>query len=107
MSTPTPDLSATRVIFRTWPAMYGGGVIALLLDAPANPGHVMMFEHGGQHAEGSYAGVMHQTRPSTPEEYAPLYRELTSTPYEYTLIIRKRRSIQRFGQEWRKRYRRR
>ena len=86
------DENTTRVIFRRWLKKDGGDVIALLLDVPANKGRVMMYEHVGQHGEGSYFGVMGSTRPAKDDEYSNLKRELESIGYR--LILRKRRTLQ-------------
>lgn len=101
-----PAPSATRVIFRNWGDANAGDIVAILLDVPANPGHVVCFEHVGQHAEGRYSAVMGNTHSAAPEEYAALKRELEAPPYNYTLLVRKRRSIQGSG-DWRKRWARR
>jgi hypothetical protein len=48
----------TRVTLRRWP---NGDVIAIIWDVPHSYGSVMMYEHVGQHGEGSYQGVVTQT----------------------------------------------
>jgi hypothetical protein len=93
----------TRVIFRTYRGKQGGDVIAILLDCAANLGNVVCYQHVGQHGEGHYFRIMADTRPSTPEEYAPLARELSAIGYALTL--RKRRSIQSFTNSPRHTYR--
>lgn len=80
---------ATRVIFRTWRDR-GGDVIAILLDVEANPRKVSTYERVGQHGESDYEGVMRGTRPATPEEYAPLKKELESIGYR--VMVRSRRT---------------
>ncbi len=80
----------TRVIFRKWHKTQD--IIAILLDCAANPGYVVCYEHVGQHGEGKYFAIMEGTSPATPDEYAPLARELTQIGYR--LLVRKRRSIQ-------------
>ena len=88
-ATPEPEPpTATRAIFRIYPE---GDVIAMLLDCSANPGHVVCYQHVGQHGEGRYPAIMATTRPATEEERAPLVRELTQIGYQ--LHIRQRRSI--------------
>jgi len=92
-ATPEPEPpTPTRVIFRTYTGKDGGDVIAILLDCDANPGHVVCYQHVGQHGEGKYWHIMSATRPATEEERAPLFRELTQRGYQ--LHIRQRRSIQ-------------
>ncbi len=85
----TPDTCTTRVIYRRYKA---GDVIALLMDVPANPGHIGCYQHIGQHGEGVYWMIVAETRLATPQEYATLHKELTRIGYR--LIIRKRRSGQ-------------
>lgn len=70
-----------RVIFRKWGKANGGGVIALLPDVEANPGQVMMYEHIGQHGEGS-PNIIGITKLAKPEEYASLLSELKSIGYD-------------------------
>ena len=78
-----------RVIFRVWSHGSGkGDVIACLPDVPANPGHMVMYEHIGQHGEGRYWGVLARTRPAKPEEYAALKRELEDRGYELRVLRR-------------------
>lgn len=87
----TTDEDTTRVIFRDWGGANAGDIVAILIDVPANPGRVVCFEHVGQHGEGTWAALIGNTKPATPEQYAALKRELESPPYEYKLIVRKRR----------------
>ena len=90
MSTSDPP-TITRVIYRVYRGKDGGDVVAILPDVPANTPHVTVYQHLGQHGEAPYWAVMGATRPATPEEYAPLHRELTGIGYR--LIVRKRRPI--------------
>jgi hypothetical protein len=72
----------TPVVFRTWS---DGEVIALFPDelwsAPWERECVAAYMHIGQHGPAHYSGVVHDTRPSTPEEYAELLAELVSIGY--------------------------
>jgi hypothetical protein len=77
----------TRVVFRFWRESYD--VIALFPDIPETGGACMSYEHVGQHGGADYSHVVAQSRPATPEEYAPLKRELESIGY--TLAVRSRR----------------
>lgn len=79
---PTP----TRVVFRIYPA---GDVIALLLDCTANPGHVLCYQHIGQHGEAVYAAVVEQTDLATETQYMPLLRELQRIGYALTIVARR------------------
>lgn len=85
------EAETTRVMFRVY--RKEGDVIAILLDVPANRGRVTCYQHVGQHGEGSYSGIITDTRPATLEEAAPLRAELTQIGYR--LITRKRRNLQR------------
>ena len=95
----------TVVVFRRWPDTEAvgtyrlskdriqGGVIALFAEVPGSPGFCSSFEHVGQHGDASYSGVICQTTPATPEEYADLKTELESAPYNYVLRVVKRRPV--------------
>ena len=82
----------TRVVFRKWK---DGGVIALFPDIAEDRRGARYacscFEHVGQHEAADPDVVIRATRPATPEEYAPLKRELESAPYFYRLAVRRRR----------------
>lgn len=64
-----------------------GQVIALFPFMPEHNGLVNSYMHVGQHGAADYAGMIRQSRKATPEEYMPLYRELTQAPYYYNLIV--------------------
>jgi hypothetical protein len=89
---PTDD-PIERVIFRVWPdtEVYYGKVIALLPDIEATPGMCMMYEHVGQHGEGDPRHVVSKTRLATPEEYAPLLKELRDIGYNLRIVKRMNR----------------
>ena len=63
-----------NVVFRKFP---DGEVIALFCDSAkdCNAGNVMSYMHVGQHGEAS-RNLGQNLRLATPEEYAPLLREL-------------------------------
>ena len=73
-----------RVIFRKW---HDSNVIALLPNNEANLGMVDMYEHIGQHGEGSPSIVSH-TSLAKPEEYADLLEELISIGYDLRVMKR-------------------
>lgn len=84
------------VVFRKWGKRNGGGIIAVFPEYSNgynnrcyNRDTVMMYEHVGQHGEGSYYGVIQRTTPAKPEEYADLKKELEQIGYE--LKVRQRR----------------
>ena len=81
----------TIVIFRMASANYSGAtpeVIALLpaLAATRNPGECLSYCHYGQHGAATASG--HGWKLATPEEYAPLARELESLGYELDIKTR-------------------
>jgi len=81
------------VLFRVWRhRTMGSGVIAIFPTIDEGGGRVQMFEHIGQHGAGDLHGVINRTRPATPEEYAPLKRELEGAPYRYRLRVVQRAS---------------
>ncbi len=86
---PENDNAPVRVIFRVWKD--SGTVIALFPDIAADRrGNIQCYEHTGQHGAADYGHVIEKTRPATPEEYAPLQRELQRIGYNLT--VRRRRS---------------
>ena len=86
------DKEKTVVIFRKWKGKAEhGDIIALFPDIDDGDGYCSSFEHVGQHGGASYCGVIRQTTPATPAEYADLKRELERS-YGYNLTIMKRHS---------------
>lgn len=82
MSTPT------KVIFRVFKK--GGDVLALFPEEPCdNKGGVMSYQRLGQHSGADYAHCIQATRPATPEEYAPLQKELEGLGH--SLVIRRKK----------------
>ena len=77
-----------KVVFRKW-RTGDKGIIALFPDEPGSPGFCMSYEHIGQHGSADYTGVIQQTTPATPAEYAALARELRGCGY--ILASRQRR----------------
>lgn len=78
----------TRVLFRK----DKHGVFALFPDLPWNhSGSVTCYAHIGQHGGANYNHCIRSSRPASPEDYAPLKRELEGSPYRYKLKIVKRR----------------
>jgi hypothetical protein len=64
-----------KAVFRKWTKT--GPVFAMLCGTArdCNPGNVMCYEHVGQHSEGSRS-LGQKYALATPEEYAPLQREI-------------------------------
>lgn len=84
------DEEETKVIFKM--ARYPRGereIIAFFPGAPANPGCVMCYAHDGQHGEASEAFYTLNNRNATPNEYAPLKKELEEC-FGYRLKVVKR-----------------
>lgn len=80
----------TYVVFRFW--RESKDVIALFPCEKADDrGHIMSFEHVGQHGGADYTGIIANSRPATEAEYAALKRELESAPYNYRLRVMQRR----------------
>ena len=81
------------VLFRMW--RRSKDVIALfptILADCNSGGHVEAYEHVGQHGGADFYGIMRESRPAKPREYAALARELRSAPYRYKLKVVKRAS---------------
>jgi hypothetical protein len=78
----------TRTVFRKWKD--NGDVIALFPDDREPNGMIGSYEHVGQHGGADYHGVLRQTKPAMPKEYAELKHELQSHPYRYNIDPRKR-----------------
>ena len=75
-----------KVIFRKWKPRpefdeEGGDIIALLPDTEVNYGNIESYQHIGQHGEAS-VGIIRDTIPARPHEYADLLAELRSIGYE-------------------------
>lgn len=86
----------TKVIFRVWRDV-DQAVIAIFPEEPSDTQswyNCDMYERIGGHGGGNPAGVIRQTRPAQPEEYAALKRELESYPYFYQLAVYKRISCE-------------
>jgi hypothetical protein len=84
---------AVPVLFRKW--RKSGDVIALfptILADCSSGGRVESYEHVGQHGGADFYGIMRESRPARPSEYAALARELRSAPYRYKLKVVKRAS---------------
>ncbi len=75
---PTPDTAPTPVIFR----VLEGEVIALFPTVPGtrDPYTCESYMHVGQHGSAG-AALSYTARLATPEEYAPLKRELEQLGY--------------------------
>lgn len=85
----------TPVIFRVWPKNKGGDVIALFPTLPEDRmGYeCSSYQHVGQHGAADCNGVIRVTRAASPEEYAPLKRELEGIGYKLKVYARASRSM--------------
>ena len=82
-------LDETVVIFRVWRAGPKSVLGLFPFERANDSGHVMSYEHVGQHGGADYQTCILATRPAKPEEYADLQRELEGIGYH--LVIRTRR----------------
>jgi hypothetical protein len=83
------DKEKTIVVFRKWKDT--GDVIALFPGIQSEPMHAyncQSYMHVGQHGGANYHGVIGNTKPAKPSEYADLEKELKRIGYN--LEIRKR-----------------
>jgi hypothetical protein len=85
------DQDITRVIFKkeynhyTESSYNKWEVFACLLDQPANPGNVVVYQHIGQHSE-SDISYCAGCRRATIDEYMPLFEELESIGYNLKVV---------------------
>lgn len=76
------------------------GEVTAVMPLLTHNGHlVTCYAHVGQHGSAS-RGYIDRTRPATPEEYAPLLKELTSAPYFYRFRIVQRWPKHGTPMEW-------
>lgn len=80
-------METTVVVFRKWG---NGDIIALFpFEREASTSFACLsYEHIGQHGGADYPGVVRETRPASPAEYAELKAELERIGY--VLEIRQR-----------------
>jgi hypothetical protein len=80
----------TKVIFRKWK---NGTIDALFPELPHDPNGFtcVAYSHVGQHSGADYHGVISQTKPAAPDEYAALARELTRIGYALDVVKREPR----------------
>ncbi len=76
------------VVFRRWRDC--GTIIALFPELPADiyGDYCGSYEHVGQHGGADYWGVIQQTVPAKPHEYADLAEELTRIGYRLRPVRR-------------------
>lgn len=79
-----------KVVFRKYK---DGTIIALFPTIKCdNMGHILSYEHIGQHCSASPL-IVHETKLATEEEYTPLLNELKQIYNEYTLVTRKKLNL--------------
>ncbi len=85
---------AQPVLFRVWKKSVGSGVIALFpTEAADHRGNLVnSYEHVGQHGGADLLGVIGNSRPAKPAEYADLKRELERIGYK--LVVKQRTSAE-------------
>lgn len=67
------------------------GVTAVFADGPVRPRDFRTcYSHDGQHSSCNKSWYQANTRPATPEEYAPLLAELERIGYAVTVVARVR-----------------
>jgi hypothetical protein len=83
----------TKMIFRTY--LNGGDVVALMPEVPhdRNGYYCVSYQRVGQHGAASTGIVEAHTTPATPDERAPLMRELTKMGYAVTVCYRESRKM--------------
>ena len=87
------DREITEVVFRVWKPKYNygrkGEVIALFPYIDEGRGRVLSYMHIGQHGAADYYGVIQDSYPAKPSEYADLKRELENV-FGYNLKVIKK-----------------
>jgi hypothetical protein len=80
----------TKVIFRKWK---DGTIDALFPELPddRNGFTCVAYAHIGQHSGADYQGVISQTKPAAPDDYASLLAELTRIGYALDVVKREPR----------------
>lgn len=80
----TKDVYITKMNFRKWP---DGTIDALMPEEIASyDGHCTVYSRIGQHSPADYSHCITSTSPASPEEYAPLLKELTGIGYNVQVI---------------------
>lgn len=79
-----------RIVFRHEKSKnYSDPVTAVFADGEARErGYRSCYSHVGQHSSCNRAWFTSNTRPATPEEYAPLLAELERVGYAVTVVTR-------------------
>jgi len=77
--------AGVRVVFRMW----RGQVIALFPDVDEGFGDCLSYQHIGQHGGADYNGIIAESKPALPSEFADLAEELTNMGYNLVLGKRK------------------
>jgi hypothetical protein len=102
MENKKEEEKSIEVIFRKMKNnQYGkGGIIALFpYQVENNKGHVLSYEHQGQHSSANYNHIVQNSRLATPEEYQNLKRELTND-VGYKLLVVKKRDFARYDRAY-------
>lgn len=84
----------TPVLFRRdKPGTHSDEVTAVFPTLPGSPRMMTCYAHIGQHGSCSPEWLRNDTVPATPEEYAPLKRELESIGYMLRVVHRVSRQM--------------
>jgi hypothetical protein len=79
------DTMTDRVEFRKW--RDDGEIFALFPDSPADDiGNVTSYAHVGQHGAADYDQCIAKSVPASPDEFAPLQKELEKIGYTLTVV---------------------
>lgn len=89
------DKHETAVLFRKYPNIEGGAILALF---PELPGDMQLdtccsYQRIGQHGAAHLRGCIDGTRVAKPAEYEPIKRELESIGYRLIVYKRTRRAF--------------
>lgn len=80
----------TPVIFRV---EKDGTILAVFpYESYKNRPYVLYYAHFGQHGDGVYWGMIRDTKPATPDQYAELKAELEGLGYNLKVIKRAQRN---------------
>jgi hypothetical protein len=83
------DTEKTKVLFRMDKRGEHKQVTAVFPDMPEHKVNIFTcYAHIGQHGQAHWDWVREDTRPATPEEYAPLKRELEQIGYNLEILPR-------------------
>lgn len=88
------DTHKTDMIFRYYKSVNAHNRVLALFPHQVDSirGHVMCYQHVGQHGLADYPHCINITRPATPQEYADLKYELEGLGYNINIVKRQNRA---------------